>query len=97
MARTLSGTECGKVCAKFVEKFRVKYLKKIRGHGILSLEVITMRTTRYSTTRLTGAEHTACTKLRKEEKERLQAIATEKGISNYELTRRIIQEFIAAY
>ncbi len=53
-----------------------------------------MHTTRYSKTRMNGANHTACTKLTEEEKSRLHAIAVEREMSDYELTRRILQEYI---
>lgn len=56
-----------------------------------------MRTTRYSKTRLPGANHTACTKLTEDEKTRLHLIAVERKISDYELTRRILQEYITRY
>ena len=56
-----------------------------------------MRTTRYSKTRITGARHTAATKLTEEEKQRLHAIAVERELSDYELTRQILQEYINAY
>lgn len=56
-----------------------------------------MRTTRYSKTRITGARHTAATKLTKDEKQRLHAIAVERRLSDYELTRQILQEYISAY
>lgn len=54
-----------------------------------------MKNPRYSSTRAEGAKYTACTKLTEEEKTRLHCIAVERGLSDYELTRRIIQEYIA--
>ncbi len=53
-----------------------------------------MQTTRYSRTRVDGARYTACTKLTEEEKARLHAMAMEREISDYELTRRILQQYI---
>lgn len=50
--------------------------------------------TRYSRTREVGAVHTACTKLRLEDKEALHCLAVERGLSDYELTRRILTAFI---
>lgn len=52
--------------------------------------------TRYSPTREAGANHTACTKLRAEDKEALHYLAVERGISDYELTRRIILDYLQA-
>ena len=49
-----------------------------------------MQTTRYSRTRVEGARYTACTKLTEEEKARLHALAVEREISDYEITRRIL-------
>ncbi len=54
-----------------------------------------MQTTRYSRTRINGARHTACTKLTEEEKTRLHTMAMERELSDYELTRRIIQQYIS--
>ncbi len=54
-----------------------------------------MQTTRYSRTRVDGARHTACTKLTEEEKARLHAMAVERELSDYELTRRILQQYIS--
>lgn len=56
-----------------------------------------MRTPRYSKTRVAGANHTACTKLTKDEKDRLHYIAVEQNLSDYELTRRVLQEYIKGY
>lgn len=56
-----------------------------------------MQTTRYSKTRVTGANHTAATKLTEEEKARLHCIAVEREISDYELTRQVLQEYIRRY
>lgn len=56
-----------------------------------------MKGTRYSHIRINGAHHTACTKLTKDEKTRLHCIAVEQGISDYELTRRVLQAFIKKY
>ena len=56
-----------------------------------------MRTTRYSKTRVTGANQTAATNLTEDEKQRLHAIAVERELSDYELTRQILQEYINAY
>lgn len=55
-----------------------------------------MQTTRYSRTRVEGARCTACTKLTEEEKAMLHAVAIEREISDYELTRRIIQQYLSS-
>ena len=81
----------------FVGNFQVKHLSIMRPCDILCAEVRGTKTTRYSKTRMRGANHTACTKLTEEEKARLHAIAVERELSNYELTRRIIQEYIRNY
>ena len=49
---------------------------------------------RYSPTREVGANHTACTKLTIEDKQSLHWMAIERGMSDYELTRRILVEYI---
>ena len=54
-----------------------------------------MRTTRYSSTRIVGASCTACTKLTPEEHDRLHWLALERGMSDYQLTREILQAAIA--
>ena len=59
------------------------------------MEAITVWTTRYSPTREVGANHTACTKLTEEDRQALHWIAVERGLSDYELTRRILREYIA--
>ena len=50
--------------------------------------------TRYSPTREVGARHTACTKLTQEDHDALHRLAVERGLSDYELTRRILTAFI---
>ena len=50
--------------------------------------------TRYSKTRETKAQHTACTKLTWPDKQALHWMAVERGLSDYQLTRQIIVEFI---
>lgn len=54
-----------------------------------------MQITRYSRTRVDGARYTACTKLTEEEKAKLHAMAVEREISDYELTRRILQQYVS--
>lgn len=49
---------------------------------------------RYSPTREAGARHTACTKLTQEDHDALHWLAVERGISDYELTRRILVEYL---
>lgn len=49
---------------------------------------------RYSQTREVGANHTACTKLTQEDHDTLHWLAVERGISDYELTRRILVEYL---
>ena len=49
---------------------------------------------RYSRTREVGAVHTACTKLLQEDKQALHWLAMERGLSDYELTRRILVDYI---
>ena len=53
-----------------------------------------MTITRYSRTRESGACHTAATKLTLEDKLGLHYLAIERGISDYELTRRILVNYI---
>ena len=53
-----------------------------------------MWTTRYSPTREVGANHTACTKLLQEDRDALHWMAMERGLSDYELTRQILTEYI---
>jgi len=53
-----------------------------------------MLITRYSRTRVVGANHTACTKLSAEDKQALHWIALERGVSDYELTRQVLLDFI---
>ena len=53
-------------------------------------EVMTMLTTRYSGTRIVGANCTAC------DKQALHRIAVQRGISDYELARQILLEYIDA-
>ena len=48
----------------------------------------------HSKTREPGARHTACTKLTREDQIALHWLALERGISDYELTRRILVDFI---
>lgn len=48
----------------------------------------------YSKVREIGANVTACTKLREDDKLALHYMAVERGVSDYELTRRILLEFI---
>lgn len=86
-----------KRCGKFCGKLRVKHLNIMRPCDILYAEVRGTKTTRYSKTRMRGANHTACTKLTEDEKTRLHLIAVEREISDYELTRRILQEYITKY
>ena len=50
--------------------------------------------TRYSPTREVGANHTACTKLTIEDKQALHWLAVERDLSDYELTRRILVDYI---
>ena len=50
--------------------------------------------TRYSGTRMEGARNTACTKLTDEDKEALHLLAVEAGMSDYELTREILIQYI---
>ena len=49
---------------------------------------------RYSRTREVGAVHTACTKLTDQDHKALHWLAMERGISDYELTRRILVDYI---
>ena len=49
---------------------------------------------RFSLTRELGATCTACTKLTPENHDALHALALEQGLSDYELTRRILVEYI---
>ena len=49
---------------------------------------------RYSPTREAGARHTACTKLTREDHDALHLLAVERDISDYEMTRRILVEYI---
>lgn len=53
-----------------------------------------LKTIHYSKVRRTGARHTACTKLNQEDRDALHYMALERGISDYELTRRILIDFI---
>ena len=57
-------------------------------------EVMTMLVTRYSGTRVAGANCTACTKLTAADKQALHRIAVQQGISDYELARQILLEYI---
>lgn len=59
-------------------------------------EVMAMLTTRYSGTRIAGANCTACTKLTAADKQALHRIAVQQGISDYELARQILLEYIDA-
>lgn len=49
---------------------------------------------RYSRTREEGACHTACTKLTEQDHDALHWLAVERGISDYEMTRRILLQYI---
>ena len=49
---------------------------------------------RFSRNREPGATCTACTKLTAENHDALHALAVERGISDYELTRVILVEYI---
>ena len=49
---------------------------------------------RFSSTREPGASCTACTKLTPEDHDALHALAVERDLSDYELTRRILVEWI---
>ena len=49
---------------------------------------------RFSRNREPGATCTACTKLTAEDHDALHALAVERGISDYELTRVILVEYI---
>lgn len=49
---------------------------------------------RFSLRREPGASCTACTKLTPEDHDALHALAVERGVSDYELTRRILHEYI---
>ena len=53
--------------------------------------------TRYSGTRMEGARNTACTKLTDEDKEALHLLAVEAGMSDYELTRKILRRYIRVW
>lgn len=53
-----------------------------------------MAGTRYSKTREANAQHTACTKLTLPDKQALHYMAVERGLSDYQLTRQIIVEYI---
>ena len=53
-----------------------------------------LKTVHYSRVRHAGARHTACTKLREEDRDALHFMAVERGISDYELTRRVLVDFI---
>jgi hypothetical protein len=53
--------------------------------------------TRYSPTREPGANHTACTKLTIEDKQALHWMAVERGLSDYELTRRVLVNYIRGH
>lgn len=59
-------------------------------------EVMTMLVTRYSGTRIVGANCTACTKLTAADKQALHRIAVQRGVSDYELARQILLEYIDA-
>jgi len=50
--------------------------------------------TRYSKTRQTAAQHTAATKLTLKDKQILHWMAVERGLSDYEMTRKILLEYI---
>lgn len=53
-----------------------------------------MAGTRYSKTRQAQAQHTACTKLTWEDKQALHWMAVERGLSDYEMTRKILLEYV---
>lgn len=59
-------------------------------------EVMTTHVTRYSGTRVAGANCTACTKLTAADKQALHRIAVQQGVSDYELARQILLEYIDA-
>ena len=59
-------------------------------------EVMTTHVTRYSGTRVAGANCTACTKLTAADKQALHRIAVQRGLSDYELARQILLEYIDA-
>ena len=50
--------------------------------------------TRYSKTREANAQHTAATKLTWPDKQALHYMAVERGLSDYQLTRQILIEYI---
>ena len=49
---------------------------------------------RFSRTREVGACHTACTKLTEEQRNALHWLAIERGLSDYQLTREILVDYI---
>ena len=49
---------------------------------------------RFSRTRQVGASHTACTKLTEEQRQALHWLALERGLSDYQLTREILVDYI---
>lgn len=49
---------------------------------------------RYSRTREEGASHTAATKLTWEDHQALHWLAVERGLSDYQLTREILVDYI---
>ena len=49
---------------------------------------------RYSRTRAVGAVHTACTKLNDQDHQALHWLALERGVSDYEMTRQILTDYI---
>ena len=49
---------------------------------------------RFSPTRESGAVCTACTKLTREDHDALHWMALERGLSDYELTRRVLVEYV---
>ena len=49
---------------------------------------------RFSRTREVGASHTACTKLTEEQRKALHWLALERGLSDYQLTREILVDYI---
>lgn len=57
-------------------------------------EVMATHVTRYSGTRIVGANCTACTKLTAADKQALHRIAVQRGVSDYELARQILLEYI---
>jgi len=50
---------------------------------------------RYSRTREVGANQTACTKLTEAQRQALHWLALERGMSDYQLTREILVDYIS--